>query len=149
MVAANWRLAGEDVLRLDFSNVSRPGHYVVHVPGLGLSDTFVISDAAYDFAAYTTARVLFYQRCGFPGGLQEPHASPRHVRPMCHEHDGSAAEDGESVGAVFSHDLPDSPLYNGEVADGQTTIDMHGGWHDAGDYGKYIMTAAEALKDLV
>ena len=27
-------------------------------------------------------------------------------------------------------------------------VDMHGGWHDA-DYGKYILTAAEALKDLV
>ena len=149
MLAANWKLAGEDVLRLDFSEVRRPGHYVVHVPGLGISDSFVISDAALDFAAYTTARGLYYQRCGFPGGLQAPHASPRHARPQCHERNGSAADGDESVGAVFSADLLNSPLYNGEVVDGDTMIDTHGGWHDAGDYGKYIVTAAEALKDLV
>ena len=136
MVGANWRLAGEDVLRVDFSDVRRPGHYVVHVPGLGISDAFVISDGALDFAAYTTARGLYYQRCGFPGGLQAPYASPRHARPQCHEHDGSATDDGVSVGAVFSADLLNSPLYNGEVADGITMVDMHGGWHDAGDYGK-------------
>ena len=147
MVAANWRLAGEDVLRLDFSEVRRPGEYVVHVPGLGISDTFVISDAALDFAAHTTARGLFYQRCGFPGGLQIPHASPRHARPQCHE--GSATDNDGPMGAVFSTDLLNSPLYNGEVADGVTKVDARGGWHDAGDYGKYIVTAAEALKDLV
>ena len=155
MIAANWRLAGEDVLRLDFSDLRRPGHYVIHVPGLGISDTFVISEGALDFAAYTTARGLYYQRCGFPGGLKTPHASPRHARPQCHEHLGSASEDGaddgtqkEGKGAIFSHDLMDSPLYNGEPADGETVIDVHGGWHDAGDYGKYILTAAEAIKDL-
>lgn len=136
MVGANWRLAGEDVLRIDFSDVRRPGHYVVRVPGLGISDPFVISDAALDFAAYTTARGLYYQRCGFPGGLQAPYASPRHARPQCHEHDGSATDDGVSVGAVFSADLLNSPLYNGEAVDGVTMVDMHGGWHDAGDYGK-------------
>ena len=150
MVAANWRLAGEDVLRLDFSGLRTPGRYVVHVPGLGLSDTFVISDGALDFAAYTTARGLYYQRCGFPGGLQTPHASPRHARPQCHELNGSTAGGGGvSAGAVFSADLLNSPLYNNEVVDGVTMVDMHGGWHDAGDYGKYILTAAEALKDLV
>lgn len=51
MVAANWRLAGEDVVRVDFSEVRRPGHYHMYVPGLGISDTFVISDAALDYAA--------------------------------------------------------------------------------------------------
>ena len=105
MVAANWKLAGEDVLRLDFSKVRWPGRYVVHVPGLGVGDEFVISDAALDYAAYTTARGLYYQRCGFPGGLQAPHASPRHARPQCHERNGSAASDGEILGAVFSADL--------------------------------------------
>ena len=148
MSAANWRLAGTDVLRLDFSELRQAGRYVVHVPGLGLSDTFVISDAALDFAAYTTARGLYYQRCGFPGGLQEPHASPRHARPQCHEHN-SSDDHSHGVNAVFAADVLNSPLYNGEVVDGETTVDMHGGWHDAGDYGKYIMTAAEAIKDLV
>ena len=40
-------------------------------------------------------------------------------------------------------------MYNHEKVDGVTMVDMYGGWHDAGDYGKYILTAAEALKDLV
>ena len=136
MMAANWRLAGEDIVRLDFSEVRHPGRYVVHVPGLGISDTFVISDAALDYAAYTTARGLYYQRCGFPGGLQAPHASPRHVRPQCHELNGSITIGEHKHGAVFSEDLLNSPLYNGEAVDGETLIDMHGGWHDAGDYGK-------------
>jgi endoglucanase len=151
LVAANWRLSGEDVHRINFTTFRPPanssGRFVVHVPGIGLSDNFAVSDRALDFAAYTTGRGLFYQRCGFAGGLQAPFATPRHARPACHEHNSS--DSAASVDAVFAHDLVDSPLYNGEPVDGTTSVDTHGGWHDAGDYNKYIMTAALALKVLV
>ena len=164
LVAANWRLSSEDVYEFDFSTVDATDEYVVQVPGVGRSDAFWISPGAFDFAAFTTGRGLFYQRCGFSAGLVPPHATERHARPPCHEHEHSrghdhhhgedatpSAADTAGVDAIFSADIKQSPLYAGEdnSSPNATAKDMSGGWHDAGDYNKYIMTAAEAIKDLV
>jgi len=134
---ANDELSGEDVYAFDFSALTTPGTYRAYVPGLGLSDPFTVSVNALDFAAYTTARGLYYQRCGT--ALTPPYADPRFARPIDHEYDPA----GRRIDAAFHDSLPSTPLYNGEVP-GQM-IDAHGGWHDAGDYGKYLPTAAGAL----
>lgn len=83
--AANWRLSGEDLYAFDFSGLSRPGVYQAYVPGIGLSDPIVIGADVLNHAAYTTARGLFYQRCGT--ALAAPHAADRFTRPTGHEYD--------------------------------------------------------------
>ena len=135
MRAANWHLSGEDLYAFDFSNLSRPGAYQAYVPGIGLSDPFVIGADALNHAAYTMARGLYYQRSGTAPAA--PHAEDPFTRPMSHEYDR------RKIDAGFHSSLPNTPLYSGEIPG--EMIDAHGGWHDAGDYGKYMPTAAAAL----
>jgi hypothetical protein len=134
---ANWHLSGEDVYRFDFSALQTPGNYYAYVPGLGRSDTFKIGADALDNAAYTTARGLFYQRSGM--ALTAPWAEARFARPNSHEYD----RNGRKLDTVYDASIVTSPLHNQEVTG--AFKDGHGGWHDAGDYNKYMPTAATAL----
>lgn len=135
--AANWPLSGEDVYSFDFSALKKPGTYRAFVPGLGLSDPFKIGDDVLDRAAYSSAHAFYYQRCGTP--LTQPYAEERFTRPVCHVYDPAHG----TIDAAFHPSLPKTPLFHrekpGAFADGQ------GGWHDAGDYGKYVPTAAAAI----
>lgn len=135
--AANWQLSGEDVFSFDFSALTTPGTYQAYVPGIGLSLPFDIGRETLHHAAYTTARGLYYQRCGT--ALTTPYAENTFVRPMEHGFDVN----GQKVDAAFHSSLLDSALYSGELPG--DLIDAHGGWHDAGDFGKYVPTAAAAL----
>jgi photosystem II stability/assembly factor-like uncharacterized protein len=135
--SANWRLSGEDVYSFDFSALEKPGSYRAYVPGLGLSDIFRIDNNVLDYAAYTMAHAFYYQRCG--AALTEPYADKRFVRPVCHEFEPN----GRKLDAAFHESLPRTPLYSSEIPGAM--MDGHGGWHDAGDYGKYVPTAAAAL----
>jgi hypothetical protein len=135
--AANWHLSGEDVYSFDFSSLKEPGIYRVSVSGLGLSDSFRIGEGVLDRVAYTVAHSLYYQRCGT--ALMEPYAEKRFARPLCHEHDPA----GRKMDAAYHESLSVSPLSRGDNPGAM--VDGQGGWHDAGDYGKYIPTAAAAL----
>lgn len=135
--ARNWHLSGEDVYSFDFTPLKTPGTYQAYLPGIGLSTPFEIGSDALRKAAKTAARGLYYQRCGT--ALTAPFAETRFARPLDHEFEAS----GRKVDAVFHPSLTVSPLYAGEVPGG--AVDAHGGWHDAGDYGKYLPTAAAAL----
>ncbi|OQY26859.1 MAG: hypothetical protein B6244_12325 [Candidatus Cloacimonetes bacterium 4572_55] len=123
------RLSGEKVYECDFSDPIANGTYYLYVPGVGRSYDFEISPDVYVETYQTCSQALYFQRCGvsLPNGYAYPwtHAA-------CHLEDGIIHE---------SHE--DSPLYNGEPINGR--IDATGGWHDAGDYGKYIPTAATTL----
>jgi photosystem II stability/assembly factor-like uncharacterized protein len=131
--AANYFLSGEDLYCFDFSDLKTPGNYQVYVPGLGVSDPFVISEGVFDNAAYTTARGLYYQRSGM--ALETPFAEECFARPLSH---------GSSTDAAYHSSLSNSVFFTENEIAGNM-IDAHGGWHDAGDYGKYIPTAAAAL----
>ncbi len=71
--------------------------------------------------------------------LQTPYADPRFARPASFEWDPA----GRMLAAYnhFSEEL--SPLYNGEVTG--TGRDAHGGWYDAGDFNKYMLSASFSL----
>lgn len=133
----NWNLSGEDVYSFDFSSIRTSGLYRAFIPGIGVSAPILISDSALNKAAYATAHAFYYQRCGTP--LTGPYAEREFVRPLCHEHNPI----GRKIDADFHESLPKTPLYSGEKPG--EMIDTQGGWHDAGDYGKYMPTAAAAL----
>jgi hypothetical protein len=138
--AANWPFSGEDVYIFDFSCLTTPGTYQAYVPGIGLSDPFVVNTGVLKEPARTLARGLYYQRCGaeLSGAFAGDHA-----RPLCHRQ-GSACGRAD---ALIHASLLFSPLYAGETP--KEMLDVSGGWHDAGDYGKYIPTAAAALWHLL
>lgn len=138
--AGNWHLSGEDVYSFDFSSLSVPGTYQAYLPGIGRSVPFVIGHSVLHQAAVTAARGLYYQRCGT--ALVAPYAEPLFTRPLDHEFTAG----GRKVDGVFHESLANSPLYAGETPG--VAVDAHGGWHDAGDYGKYLPPAASALWSL-
>lgn len=129
--AANWQLSGEDVYSFDFSSLTMPGSYQAYVPGIGLSEPFEVKSTALQNAAQITARGLYYQRCGT--ALDAKYAGEDFARPAEHQND-----------AVLHDSLSDCELCTSVESPGMK-VDTRGGWHDAGDFGKYMPTAAAAL----
>lgn len=122
--------SGEWVIDLDFSGLTKPGTYHLYVPGYGRSESFQISDQVYKDAYYHTARALFYQRSG---RLEQPYA-------------GDWAREGLPAATAEIHSSHlSSPLYSPTDLAPGTKVPMTRGWLDAGDYGRYVPTAASAL----
>lgn len=111
---------GGSVTLLDFSALDAPGRYYVTTPGGGRSADFDVGPDAYRAALETVMLGLYGQRCGADVRLS---------------HDG----------AVFTHGschLDDGFLdYVGSPGNKRVAT---GGWHDAGDYGKYTVNGAFA-----
>lgn len=105
----------------DFTSVMTPGRYIIRSEGCGESYPFVIAEDAYDGLLEDTLRMMYLQRCGteLSGALAEDFA-----HPACHT--------GEAV------------IYG--TSDKK---DVSGGWHDAGDYGRYVVSGAKTVADLL
>lgn len=110
--------SGDTVLWANFSRLRKPGTYYLQVAGVGTSHPFVIADHAYLRTFYTVMRSFYGQRCGTAVDLGPTRSAYSH--PACHTDDGvfhacSAGRSGAQAAA--------------------------GGWHDAGDYGKYVVNS--------
>ncbi len=122
--------SGESVFEMDFSSLETPGKYYVYVPGYGCSEIFTIAPDCYNTLYFNTARALYYQRSG------EIEAA----------YGGAWARDGlpAQTAQIHSSHL-NSTLYSPSDYPPGTELPMEGGWLDAGDYGRYVPTAASAL----
>ncbi len=105
----------------DFSDVVKEGNYFVAVDE-DKSYTFEIKDDAYNSVADGMLKMLYLQRCGVE--LEERFAGE-------YAHDACHTLDGEIWGQKDS------------------TINIQGGWHDAGDYGRYSVPCARTIADLL
>jgi hypothetical protein len=122
--------SGERVFEVDFSPWQTPGQYYIYVPGYGRSETFNISADCYNDLYYNTARALYYQRSGKLEAAQA----------------GAWAREGlPSQTAQIHTSHASSPLHSPSDYPAGTDIPMQYGWLDAGDYGRYVPTAASAL----
>lgn len=106
----------------DFSSVKEEGTYKIVTKNMGQSYEFKIGDNLYDEALKDALKFFYYQRCGIelPKDLTGEFA---HV--ACHT--------GEAT------------IYGDES---NKTVDVSGGWHDAGDYGRYVVSGVKAVEDL-
>jgi hypothetical protein len=127
------RWSGEQVYSCDFSTLTKKGNYYLYVPNFGRSYPFNISASVYDSVYYATVRGLFYQRCGMD--LKPPYADVRFQHPACHIKD-----------AIIHKSCKDNILYNNEPIG--SIIEGTRGWHDAGDYGKYVTSIAQPVFDI-
>ncbi len=107
----------QDVWIADFSSVREKGRFYLDVPDVGRSIAFEIGDHVYDFAFTTAMRGFYLWRCGC--AVEGAHNGIRYAHPACHLDDGYEDYLGRK----------------GHKRDGI------GGWHDAGDYGKYTVNA--------
>lgn len=118
----------------DFSIYTTPGNYYIQVPGGSnpgaQSTTFALSATVYNPVLQTASRMYLYQRCG--ENITAANGGANWNHPACHE---NANQD------LAAH------LYDG--SDQGLPRDVHGGWHDAGDYNKYIPFTGNTIWDLV
>jgi len=114
--------SGEDVYEADFTAFGTPGEYWVDVAGAGRSAPFVIAADVYARPATLALKGLYYQRCGTAFDVYHCEA-PAWAHAACHT---GEAEYHSSSG------------FTG-------TKDVAGGWHDAGDFGRYTVPAAVAV----
>ena len=108
---------GQTVRIADFSSLKKKSSYVVDVPGTGKSYAFEINDNAYADAFYTSMRGFYLWRCGM--AVSTDHNGIHYETEACHLDDGYTDYVGEPGGHR----------------------DGTGGWHDAGDFGKYTVNA--------
>lgn len=114
-------LSGDHVYAADFSALTEPGVYRVCADGL-CSARFAIGENVYDRVFGDTVKAYYFLRCGC--GLEEKHAGEYRHAP-CH--------------------LRPARLWENR----SETRDVSGGWHDAGDYGRYVTAGAVAAAHLL
>ena len=114
---------GSEITMGDFTAFEKPGTYFVSTNSSGKSYTFTIAEDVYDDALKASILMLYTQRCGceVKSDIGEEYADFAH--PICHT--------GEAL--IYGTDKK---------------IDVSGGWHDAGDYGRYVVPGAKTIADL-
>ncbi len=116
--------SGETIWIADFSSYTTPGTYFLSVPGVGNSIDFNIADGIYNNAFYMAMKALYLARCGTAVSYTYPADSNTYAHGLCHDNDAYLDNVGGPAGA---------------------TKTSKEGWHDAGDYNKYIVDAGETL----
>lgn len=150
----------QQVYAADFSAVRRPGMYRLWVPGLGVSPAFRIDDGVAMGFARAYALGLYHQRCGAELALP----FTRFTHAACHLAPAQVpvpAIDFPFVWRTLAARSAGPPRAPGAapVIDGEAallfpfvrrgTVDVRGGHHDAGDYGKYTINSASFIHVLL
>lgn len=121
--------SGDYVFQMDFSEITVCGTYIIKWNDT-VSYPFTIGKELYSNLNILLARALYYQRCG--SELLEAHAG-KYARPACH-----------TAPTVLWTEY--KKFLDGELSETDLQkFDIRGGWHDAGDYGRYTTAAACAL----
>jgi len=107
----------EDLVIADFTAVTAPGTYRLDVPGVGRSAPFEVSPPVYAEPFAVAVRAMYLWRCG--GAVSGSHKGISYSHGACHLQDA----------------------YQDHVGGGHTIRPSTKGWHDAGDYNKYVVNA--------
>lgn len=105
----------------DFSSVTVPSKYYIETDDNGKSYEFEIRDDIYDELLKASMKMFYLQRCG------------------------------QELDAKYANEYAHKACHNtlAKVYGTEKYIDVSGGWHDAGDYGRYIVAAAKSVVDLM
>ena len=113
--AAPWAPAQTPVRLAEFSSLTRPGVYRLHVDGLADSPRFAVAADAYDALNAAAIRAYYFNRAGI---ALEPRYAGTYARAAGHP-DTRVLVHASAAGAS----RPEG-----------TVISSPGGWYDAGDY---------------
>lgn len=105
----------------DFSQVTESGTYYITAQGLGESDSFSIGGEVYRDVFEKSMRFFYLQRCG--------------------------CELPEEAAGMFGHKACHTE--QAVVYGTNQKVEVSGGWHDAGDYGRYVGPGAMAVAQLL
>ena len=107
----------QQIWTADFSQFKKAGEYILEITDVGKTAMFKIDDDAFDFAAKTSMRGFYLWRCGM--NVADNFNGNHYHQGACHLEDG----------------------YGDYIESKEAGHDGTGGWHDAGDYGKYTVNA--------
>jgi len=113
---------GSNIKRGDFSDFKASGNFKIVSSPSGESYEFSIGEGLYDDIYKDTILMLYNQRCG--------------------------CELDVNISADFAHaacHMQEATIYGDNSG---KTVDVSGGWHDAGDYGRYVVPGAKTIQDL-
>lgn len=105
----------------DFSEFKEPGRYKILSSPSGYSYEFAIGDGLYEDVYKDSVLMLYNQRCGI---ALDKNISGEYAHDECHMTEAT----------VFGTD---------------EKLEVSGGWHDAGDYGRYVVPGAKTVQDLL
>lgn len=114
-------VAGETDYYGDFTSVSKEGTYKIVTDTMGESYEFQIKKGVYDDLYKDVVNMIYLQRCGME--LTSTDAGD-YAHPACHT----------GMATIYGTDK---------------TKDVSGGWHDAGDYGRYVVSGAKTVADML
>ena len=124
--------AGQEVQLIDFSGYRTPGQgYSLRV-GEDISFPFAVDPGIYDQLAIDALRFFYHQRSGEP--IDAQYVGDAWARPAGHD---AAAPGGGDSSVTCRNDACDYSL------------DVTGGWYDAGDHGKYVVNGGIAAWQLL
>ncbi len=115
---------GDTVEAADFSGLRREGRFFLEVPGVGKSWTFTVGGNVFEHTYFLAMRGFYGQRCGTAVDLGPEF--PGYSHPACHLHGEFHPSSGQ-----------------------RGPRDNIGGWHDAGDYGRYMVNSGVATGTLL
>lgn len=139
---------GTEVWKMDFSEITDKGTYAVLVDGIGISQSFTISDDHWAEIFDVALSGFYHQRSGI--ALEAEYTS--WTRPASlHTEGGTKVTVYQSTYApnVSRDNDPDLPSRFSELVSHATTTvleDAGGGWHDAGDWDRRIQHVEAARK---
>jgi endoglucanase len=108
---------GEALFTADFSAFTNTGVFQLEVPGVGRSAPVRIGVDIYREPFKTVTRAMYLWRCGT--AVSGTHDGKTYAQGVCHTNDAWLDYVGQKG---VRHNSP-------------------GGWHDAGDYNKYVVNA--------
>ena len=114
-------ISGEDTYIADFTQVTNQGTYKIVANDVS-SASFFVGDNAFDKLMKDVCKCFYYLRCGH--GMDKKYAG-KYFHEPCH--------------------LAKATVYGEDVS----PVDVCGGWHDAGDYGRYSTAGAVAVAHLL
>jgi endoglucanase len=115
---------GDRVRAADFSKLNETGIFYLDAPGIGRSWNFRIADDVFSRVYYLAARSYYGQRCGTAVDLGSEFPGYRHG--VCHTDGAYDPSSGKEGKFASSH-----------------------GWHDAGDYGRYVVNSGISTATLL
>lgn len=120
--------AEDKVWHIDFSDLTEEGTVTFQDGEGAVLGSCIISRKAYHTLNQTLCKALYFQRCGM--ALEETFAG-KFRRCTCHT--GTAVRLEDYL----------------ERKENAKQYEVTGGWHDAGDYGRYTTAAATALAHMI
>ncbi len=114
--------SGEELRIADFSAIDNCGTYYIKLANGECSDDIIIGEDVYKKCFDDVTKAFYYLRCG--------------------------CELDRKYAGAFCH----APCHTGNAivwTDKSKASDVSGGWHDAGDYGRYVTAGACALAHLL